>query len=435
MAALPYWTLAALGAVAMASLAAVVVALRPSDVGVRLFAAFLVVRGVNGMGGTLTTDPSPFVAANAQHYTVAFELVAGALIAAFLLHHPRPVATARVRTAWSTAIISLAVLLGAMLILVPQTLGVLSVSAEGRTSFAQVAPGYILGGAFFAACGVAAFLFARAARGARGDARSGWSFLFLAFGLDVVFVATYRITSFFDSAIGDQPIAIARFALILGAGAMTLLAGAMLVRSATSPQERREARIIGGLLLLALASGLALNAYVETLPLEERFIDPLAIAVRALWRFPLPLLAAYALVRHSLFDIDVRIKWGIRQGTLAAIFVGVVFVASESAATFFQGSIGPYAGIAAAGLLVFLLAPLQRVAERVADAAMPGTRGLAERPDAEGAYRTALDLALADGVISRVEERALARLQSQLRLDPERALALREEAEAARAAA
>lgn len=139
----------------------------------------------------------------------------------------------------------------------------------------------------------------------------------------------------------------------------------------------------------------------------------------------LPLLA-YGILKAQLFDIDLRLKRGLRQGTVAAIFVGVFFVVSESAQELLSEELGPFLGIAAAGLLVFALAPLQRVAERVSDAALPRVR---ETPDYLAykkleVYRAAIESTLADGEITERERAMLDRLRDRLGIGPEDARAL-----------
>jgi hypothetical protein len=47
----------------------------------------------------------------------------------------------------------------------------------------------------------------------------------------------------------------------------------------------------------------------------------LSFVLRGVWRFPLPILATHAPLRHQLLGIDVRLKWTIRRGTLAAFFL------------------------------------------------------------------------------------------------------------------
>jgi hypothetical protein len=155
-------------------------------------------------------------------------------------------------------------------------------------------------------------------------------------------------------------------------------------------------------------------------------------------------LLAYAILRHQLLGLDVKVRWTIQKSTIAGAFIGVFFVASEGAQAFFgQGAGNEWLGIAAAGLLVFAMAPLQRAAERVATAAIPVAGGPSPGPSVpppprssrEAVYKDAVRLALRDRVLTLEEERALARLGEHLGFATSEALALREavEAEALRA--
>ena len=89
-------------------------------------------------------------------------------------------------------------------------------------------------------------------------------------------------------------------------------------------------------------------------------------------------LIAYGILRTHLFDIDVRIRWTIKQSTLAATVVAIVYALSEGASRLLSSELGNVAGLLAAALVVFFLAPLQRFAERVASAAMPNTHNTPE---------------------------------------------------------
>jgi hypothetical protein len=140
------------------------------------------------------------------------------------------------------------------------------------------------------------------------------------------------------------------------------------------------------------------------------------------------LLLAYAILRGQLLDIDVKIKWGIRRGTLAAIFVGVFFVVSQIAQNYFA-QYGVLAGGVAAGVLLFGLSPLQRLAERVADRAMPGVKSAGEmsHPERVALYRSQAQAAWEDGNMTRDERRLLDRLQQNLGLTREEASRLESE--------
>ena len=89
-------------------------------------------------------------------------------------------------------------------------------------------------------------------------------------------------------------------------------------------------------------------------------------------------LIAYGILRTQLFDIDLRIRWTIKQSTIAGIFVALMFLISEGASTFLSAELGNFAGLLAAAVVVFFMAPLQRFADRVASAAMPDTKNTPE---------------------------------------------------------
>lgn len=138
------------------------------------------------------------------------------------------------------------------------------------------------------------------------------------------------------------------------------------------------------------------------------------------------LLLTYGILRSQLFDIDLKLKWTLRRGTLAAAFVGVFFVASEVAQLVLSDVAGPLAGILAAGLLLFAMAPLQRAADRMADSAMPRVRDTEEYRTVRKheVYRATVEGALADGEITDRERDMLARLQDQLGLSGTEARAI-----------
>jgi hypothetical protein len=83
------------------------------------------------------------------------------------------------------------------------------------------------------------------------------------------------------------------------------------------------------------------------------------------------LLLAYGIATEHLFDIDLRVKWTLQRGTVAAAYVAVFFVFSEGTAAFLSDQVGTFVGLAATGLLLFALAPIRQLAERLSDTAMP----------------------------------------------------------------
>lgn len=154
--------------------------------------------------------------------------------------------------------------------------------------------------------------------------------------------------------------------------------------------------------------------------------------VLGLWRLALPLLVTYALLRHKLFDLDVKVRLALKGSTIAAVFVAVFFTVSEVAQTFLSSELGPYVGVVATGILVLCLHPLQNVAERLAQRALPHARPVAQLSEAEKAalYREQLYLAWQDGAIRPKERLMLESLRERLGLPIE--VASRLEVEAAR---
>jgi len=127
-------------------------------------------------------------------------------------------------------------------------------------------------------------------------------------------------------------------------------------------------------------------------------------------------LIAYGILRTQLFDIDLRIRWTIKQSTVAAVFIAVIFIISEGASQFLSAELGNVVGLLAAGVLMFFLAPLQGFAERVAGAAMPNTHDTPEYTSFRKmqVYEAAVSEAQAEGGISNKERALLVHLRDSL---------------------
>jgi len=125
---------------------------------------------------------------------------------------------------------------------------------------------------------------------------------------------------------------------------------------------------------------------------------------------------AYGILRTQLFDIDLRIRWTIKQSTLAAVIVAIIFLISEGADRLLSAELGNVFGLLGAALVVFFLAPLQRFAERVASVAMPNTENTPEYAAHRKmqVYEAALTEAQQEGGISDKERSLLNRLRDSL---------------------
>lgn len=223
-------------------------------------------------------------------------------------------------------------------------------------------------------------------------------------GASVVYQETVFSRDGFDALASGIQIA------LLAALAGVWLANA---RASASPRPARNVA------LLALATPLAGMVYVAYVP----DFGMLGIA-----RTLMAAVLAYAIVQHQLLGIDLKVRWGISKTTVAAAFIAVFFIASEAAQTFFGEQLqNEYVGIAAAGLLVLAIAPLQRLADKVAAKAVPVAGGTGDPDRRAESLRTALRLAYRDGTVTAQEEMDLAHIASELGFRPDEYLALRTE--------
>lgn len=131
--------------------------------------------------------------------------------------------------------------------------------------------------------------------------------------------------------------------------------------------------------------------------------------------FCVPLIA-YGILRTHLFDIDLRIQWTIKQSTVASVFVAIFYLVSEGADRFLSSELGNIAGLLAAALVMFFLAPLQGLADRIANAAMPNTRNTPEYATFRKmqVYEQAFAEAQYEGGVSAKERALLDRLRESL---------------------
>ena len=136
-------------------------------------------------------------------------------------------------------------------------------------------------------------------------------------------------------------------------------------------------------------------------------------------------LIAYGILRTQLFDIDLRIRWTIRQSTVAAAFVAVFYLVTEGADRLLESEFGSWIGLLASAMLIFFLAPLQRFAEQVASMVMPNTHNTPEYAVYRKmqVYEAAFSEALPGG-ISEKERVLLNHLRDSLEIAPADAEAL-----------
>ncbi len=149
--------------------------------------------------------------------------------------------------------------------------------------------------------------------------------------------------------------------------------------------------------------------------LMDGFLVPMKLPYALGTLFAVPLIA-YGILRAHLFDIDLRVRWTIKQSTLAASIVAIIFVLSEGAERLLSADLGNIGGLMVAALVVFVLTPLQRFAERVASVAMPNTTNTPEYTTFRKmqVYEEAVSEAHHEGGISEKERVLLVQLRGSL---------------------
>jgi hypothetical protein len=207
------------------------------------------------------------------------------------------------------------------------------------------------------------------------------------------------------------------------------------LRAPRGSTRRRQARAF--LLAFGVRDSIFLS-YVLNAILPGRFpFDTIAgIATPFLATLLFVPLMAYGILQANLFDIDLKIKWTLRRGSLVALFVAAFFVVSAIAEQYLQ-QYGPLVGGLAVGLLLFALHPIERVVDRFADRAMPGVGPSGEYLAFRKleVYRAALESAYESGGVSPKERESLGRLASKLDIRREDATAVEADVQARRSPA
>lgn len=155
------------------------------------------------------------------------------------------------------------------------------------------------------------------------------------------------------------------------------------------------------------------------------------------------LVVAYAVLRQRLVNIQWKLRLAVRGTTLAGIFLAVLFVISEGVQAVFAAQAessgvasgtSSVLGIVGAGVVVFALHPVQRLAERLSAKTVPNAKTLDDMSNVErvALYREQAALAWLDGELRRKERLLLDGLRIRLHVPVE--TAARVEAEVVRSA-
>jgi hypothetical protein len=142
-------------------------------------------------------------------------------------------------------------------------------------------------------------------------------------------------------------------------------------------------------------------------------------------------LLAYGILKVQLFDIDLRIKRGLKRSTVAAVFVFVFLVVEQLVSNYFNGQFGVLLGAIVAGLMLFGLDHIRNFAGKLAHGAMPSVSPTPEYLSYRKleVYRAAFEGLYADAQVNEKERATLEKLRLKLGIQPADAAALEAEIE------
>ncbi|MBI2078842.1 MAG: hypothetical protein HYT80_10830 [Euryarchaeota archaeon] len=193
---------------------------------------------------------------------------------------------------------------------------------------------------------------------------------------------------------------------------------------------------------------LVIATFCLAMPTLGRILDPsnnsrVFFLLLGLARLVFPALVGYAVIRQTQtridpFELDVRVRIGLKRGTIGGIFVAGYFVVSEGAtkvietlaARRLEGAWAEGIGIVGAALLVFVMNPLLRMGDQISGSALPHARPVGDlsSPERSRLYREQAELAWLDGSITVKERMLLDRLRDRLGLPLDEAARLETEA-------
>lgn len=248
----------------------------------------------------------------------------------------------------------------------------------------------------------------------------------------------YRCASQFTDAVLDTARAggirflfleLDRLGLALAVGLLGVLAAQVLyrIRHTDDAVERTDLQRFLVPWLLPLASAALVLILIE---IQGTFATiKLIVIFDKLWILALPLLVSYALVKYRFLEIDLKLKFVVRQSTVAAVFAGLFWVASEVLESFVDIS-GLMWGVLAAAAIVLALKPIQWLAQGVTERLLPTVEDTPEyRAERRlHVYRAAVDGAHKDQRITAAERDMLDHLRDELGLTGKQAAAIERQA-------
>ena len=173
----------------------------------------------------------------------------------------------------------------------------------------------------------------------------------------------------------------------------------------------RDVLVVGSMLLSEASVSLPRGAFASALDQLGDLMWPLSTIVFV------PLLT-YGILRSQLFDLDLKVKVGISRGTVVTVGLIVVLAAAKVAEFYLSRTYGFVAAGIAAGTMLVVTPRLNKMGDKVANAAMPSvqpTPAYVQFKKLE-VYRAAVEAAHETGGIDDRQRATLDRLRQKLGL-------------------
>lgn len=179
-----------------------------------------------------------------------------------------------------------------------------------------------------------------------------------------------------------------------------------------------------------LARGVAAATLgVAAVGLAQSLMFPGLVLFGGLLRILAALALGYGLAKFGVFGTDLKLKMTLSRGALLGVFAAVFFVVDQLAQFFVSEAFGALAGIVAAVVLLPAFAMLKKIAEGLANRAMPHTTPTEAYFSSRKLviYRAAYESSARDGTVTPKEAHLLATLARELHLSHEESAAVARE--------
>ncbi|MBW3583500.1 MAG: hypothetical protein KY455_10425 [Euryarchaeota archaeon] len=206
--------------------------------------------------------------------------------------------------------------------------------------------------------------------------------------------------------------------LVIAMNVLVLWILVLLVKHAFWSDDRDVRARVKPFLFLVVAAILGSLYSMTPARFESGWWSPWGWGLEGFWQVAGLVLVGYAIARHRLFDIDIKIKSAVQRSTLVGVFLAVFFMVTVTAENFLTDRYGWAFGGVGAGLLLFALTPLERLGKRIANMAMPSTRSLDELApsDKETLFMEQLRLVWMDGSLTPKDRVVIANLRARLEI-------------------